>query len=192
MIKVLGKKLLVKPKVKEQKTKSGIFLVDPKYEIFKTVPEFGTVVSKSDVKEVDVGDEVAFGRFAGIKIKVDDEDYLILNERDLIGKYSDTVFVILGNRYLLEILPPEDKIKLKGSNVELVIPEDWQYHRQPAVIGIVKQKGALEKDDLNIPEGTKVVIKWNLGAKIKIDGKECRVVKPADIEAIMKRRNSND
>jgi len=40
------------------------------------------------VPDVEIGDKVMFAKYAGIKINVDDVDYLIIKEPDIIASYS--------------------------------------------------------------------------------------------------------
>jgi chaperonin GroES len=35
--------------------------------------------------EVKVGDKVLFSKYAGTEVKVDDQDYLVLSERDILA-----------------------------------------------------------------------------------------------------------
>ena len=78
-------KVLVKPEAAEQKTSSGIIIPDSAQE----KPQRGKVVAvgkpKNDEEmEVKVGDMVLYGRYAGTEIKIDNEDYLIMNQSDIL------------------------------------------------------------------------------------------------------------
>ena len=81
----LAGKVLVKPELAEQKTASGIIIPDSA----KEKPQRGKVVatgkSKKDEEiEVNVGDMVLYGKYSGTEIKIDNEDYLILNQHDIL------------------------------------------------------------------------------------------------------------
>ncbi len=91
MIKPLGDRVVVKALEREEKTKSGIVLPD----IAKEKPQEGKIVAVGtgkllengqrvplDVKE---GDKVIFSKYAGTEIKIEEQDYLILSERDVLA-----------------------------------------------------------------------------------------------------------
>jgi len=78
-------KVLVKPEAAEQKTSSGIIIPDSAQE----KPQRGKIVAvgkpkKDEEMEVKVGDMVLYGRYAGTEIKIDNEDYLIMNQSDIL------------------------------------------------------------------------------------------------------------
>jgi chaperonin GroES len=88
-IKPLGERLVVKPIVAEQKTAGGIVLPDTA----KEKPQQGEVLAVGSGKvldngtrvpmEIKVGDKVLYSKYAGTEIKIDDEEILILMERDI-------------------------------------------------------------------------------------------------------------
>ncbi|HCP15418.1 MAG TPA: co-chaperone GroES [Peptococcaceae bacterium] len=88
-IKPLGERLLVKPIVAEQKTAGGIVLPDTA----KEKPQQGEVLAVGSGRlldngtripmEVKVGDKVLYSKYAGTEIKIDEQDLLILMERDV-------------------------------------------------------------------------------------------------------------
>ncbi|GBD18105.1 10 kDa chaperonin [bacterium HR27] len=90
-IRPLGDRVVVKPIQKEEVTKSGIVLPDTA----KEKPQRGQVVAvgpgrltddgKRLPMEVKVGDEVLFAKYAGTELKIDDEEYLILSEKDILA-----------------------------------------------------------------------------------------------------------
>lgn len=86
----LGDRIVVKPDPEEVKTKSGIVLPDSA----KEKPQEGTVVAvgagkvseytgKRIALDVKVGDKVIYSKYGGTEIKINDEDYMILSERDI-------------------------------------------------------------------------------------------------------------
>jgi len=85
-IRPLGDRVVVEPAPAEAKTASGIIIPDSA----KEKPQQGTVVaipeeSKDQKVSVKVGDKVSYGKYAGTEITVDDKDYLILNESDILA-----------------------------------------------------------------------------------------------------------
>ncbi len=65
-----------------EKTPGGIYVPDTA----KEKPQRGKVEAiGSEVKEVKVGDEVMFDRYAGSKVKVNGSEYLIVKEEDILG-----------------------------------------------------------------------------------------------------------
>jgi chaperonin GroES len=91
MIKPLGDRVVIKALEAEQKTKSGIVLPDT----VKEKPQEGEIIAVGAGKvmengqrvaiEVKVGDKVLFSKYAGTEVKVDDKDYLVLSERDILA-----------------------------------------------------------------------------------------------------------
>lgn len=79
----IGERALVKPIEQEEMTASGIFLP----QTAKEKPQTARVVATgtSNGATVYEGDTVIFARFSGTKIRLDDEDYLILDADDLLG-----------------------------------------------------------------------------------------------------------
>ena len=83
-LKPLGERALVKPEERESSTASGIVLP----ETAQQGPQTARVVAVGKFengKGVSEGDLVLFARYSGINIKLDDEDYLILDADDLLG-----------------------------------------------------------------------------------------------------------
>jgi len=91
MIRPLGDRVVVKPTPSEEKTKSGIVLPDTA----KEKPQEGEVIAVGNGRlldngqrvpiDVKVGDKILFSKYAGNEIKMDDEEYLILREMDILG-----------------------------------------------------------------------------------------------------------
>jgi chaperonin GroES len=90
-LKPLGDRVVVKPSDKEEKTKSGILLPDTA----KEKPQEGTVeavgtgrILDSGAKvpmELKVGDKILYAKYAGNEFKVDEIDYLIVSEKDVLA-----------------------------------------------------------------------------------------------------------
>lgn len=78
-------KVLVQPQAAEQKTVSGIIIPDSAQE----KPQRGTIVAVGNAKkdeqmEVKVGNIVLYGRYGGTEIKIDNQEYLIMNQSDIL------------------------------------------------------------------------------------------------------------
>jgi len=82
-IKPLKDRVVVKFSSEElEKTPGGIYVPD----VAKEKPQKGTVMEVgSEVKEVKAGDTVLFDKYAGSKIKIDDVEYLIIKEEEILG-----------------------------------------------------------------------------------------------------------
>lgn len=93
-LKPLGDRLVVKPATREETTKSGIMLPDTA----KEKPQRGTIVAAGEGRrdddgkrielDVKVGDEVLFAKYAGTEFKLEEEDLLILSEKDVLAVIS--------------------------------------------------------------------------------------------------------
>jgi chaperonin GroES len=90
-VRPLGDRVLVKPLSRETVTRSGIVLPDTA----KEKPQEGEVLAVGPGKvldngkrtdmEIQVGQRVLFAKYAGTEIKVENEEYLILRESDIMG-----------------------------------------------------------------------------------------------------------
>lgn len=82
-IRPLKDRVVVKYSDEEvERTAGGIYVPD----VAKEKPQKGTVDAVgSEVKEVKVGDTVLFDKYSGSKVKVNDTEYLIVKEEDLLG-----------------------------------------------------------------------------------------------------------
>jgi len=88
----LGDRLVLRPSDTEEVTKGGIIIPDTA----KEKPQEGEVVAvgpgriseegKRVAMEIRVGDKVVYKRYAGFPFKLDDVDYVILEEKDVIAK----------------------------------------------------------------------------------------------------------
>jgi chaperonin GroES len=85
-VKPLGERVLVEPQEAEIKTASGIIIPDSAQE----KPQKGKVIAAGpgikDVQmEVKVGDIVLYGKYSGTEIKVEDKNYLIMKQSDILA-----------------------------------------------------------------------------------------------------------
>ena len=89
-LKPLADKVVVKRLEAEEKTKSGIFLAasaQEKPEIFEVVAvgPGGMIDGNEVVMEVKPGDRVITGKYSGTTVKVDDEEYTIVRQGDILA-----------------------------------------------------------------------------------------------------------
>ena len=90
-IKPLGDKVILKRVEAEEKTAGGIVLPDTA----KEKPKRGVVLAVGNGRLLDDGrrsemqvkkdDEVLFTSYAGTEVKINGEDYLIMDENDILG-----------------------------------------------------------------------------------------------------------
>jgi chaperonin GroES len=91
-VKPLGDRALVKPRPREEKTRGGVFLPDT---ATKERPMEGEVLSVGEGRlddsgkripmSINPGDQVLFAKYAGTEVNIDEEEYLILAEKDILG-----------------------------------------------------------------------------------------------------------
>ena len=82
-LKPLGDRLVLKQVVAEETTKSGIVLPGQT----KEKPQEATIVAVgSGVKEeLKVGDTVVYSKYSGTNVKVDEVEYIIVKEEDVLA-----------------------------------------------------------------------------------------------------------
>ncbi|GAC1357901.1 MAG: co-chaperone GroES [Herpetosiphon sp.] len=95
-IRPLADRVVIKPQEREEKTKGGLFLPDT---ASKEKPQEGTIVAVGEGKlddhgmrvpvSVKAGDKVLFAKYAGTEIKLDEIDYLILAEKDVLAVVTE-------------------------------------------------------------------------------------------------------
>ncbi len=90
-LKPLGDRVVVKPIAEEDKTPGGIILPDTakekpmRGEVIAVGPGRLTEEGKRLHLEVKVGDVVLYSKYAGTDFKIDNQDYLILRENDILA-----------------------------------------------------------------------------------------------------------
>jgi chaperonin GroES len=90
-IRPLHDRVIVKRLEEERKTASGIVLPDSATE----KPDQGEVIAVGNGKiledgkirplDVKKGDKILFGKYSGQSVKVDDIEYLVMREEDIMG-----------------------------------------------------------------------------------------------------------
>jgi len=81
----LGKRVLIERLEEPTTTASGIIIPDNA----KEKPFNGTVIAVSqkiaDDGLISVGDKVMFGKYAGTELSLDAKDYLVMDNKDILG-----------------------------------------------------------------------------------------------------------
>ncbi|MBI2787272.1 MAG: co-chaperone GroES [Elusimicrobia bacterium] len=90
-IQPLGDRVLVKPVEAKETKRGGIIIPDSA----KEKPQEGMIAACGKGKttedgkvialDVKVGDKILYGKYSGSEIKLDDEDYLIMHQDDILG-----------------------------------------------------------------------------------------------------------
>jgi len=86
--KPLGERALVKMVEREETTASGIVLPDTA----KEKPQMAEVIAVGETEDrvkVNQGDVIVFAKYSGTEIRLDNEDYLILDADDILGVVED-------------------------------------------------------------------------------------------------------
>ena len=92
-IQPLADTVLVKPKKKEETTKSGLVLPDTAQgerpqegEVIAVGPGRMTDEGKRIPMDFAVGDIVIYSKYGGTELKVDEEDLMLLHEGEILAK----------------------------------------------------------------------------------------------------------
>ncbi|MDY2626883.1 MAG: co-chaperone GroES [Lachnospiraceae bacterium] len=89
-LRPLGNRVVLQQQEAEEKTQSGIILPDSA----KEKPQDAVVIAVGQGKgedgkdiemQVKVGDKVIYSKYAGTEIKLDDEEYIIVDQNDIIA-----------------------------------------------------------------------------------------------------------
>jgi len=91
-LKPLGNRVILKPLKQEEKTASGIILPDT---VEKEKSEKGEVIAVGPGKvldngerlsmSVEVGNKVLFKKYSEENVKIDNEEYLVVDENDILA-----------------------------------------------------------------------------------------------------------
>ncbi len=85
-IRPINRKVLIK-RIEEDVKKGSIIIPDTA----KEKPQKGQVIEVAKVKkdddpmQVKKGDKILFGKYAGTEIEINDEEYLLMSEEDILG-----------------------------------------------------------------------------------------------------------
>jgi chaperonin GroES len=95
-IKPMQDRLVVKPVEEEQKTAGGIIVPDT---ASKEKPMQGEIVAAGPGKlgkdgkriplDVKVGDKVIFGKYSGTEFKMNNQEYLIVEQNDILAIFEN-------------------------------------------------------------------------------------------------------
>jgi len=90
-VRPLGDRVIIKP-IEEKEIKKGNIIIP---DTAKEKPQQGEVIAvgKGKVTEegkvlpmdVKVGDKILYGKYSGTEIKIDEQEYLILHQDDILG-----------------------------------------------------------------------------------------------------------
>ena len=90
-LRPLGDRVVIKPTEREEVTKSGIVLPDTA----KEKPQEGTIIAagpgkvledgKREPMDVKEGDKVLYAKYAGTEFKIDDDELLIVSQKDILA-----------------------------------------------------------------------------------------------------------
>ena len=86
----LGDRVVLKQLVAEETTKSGIVLPGqskekPQQAEVVAVGPGGVVDGKEVKMEVKVGDQVIFSKYAGTEVKLEEDEYIIVKQNDILA-----------------------------------------------------------------------------------------------------------
>jgi chaperonin GroES len=90
-LRPLGDRVVIRPDPHDEMTKSGILIPDT----VKEKPQQGTILAagpgrvlddgKRESMDVKKGDKVLYAKYAGTEFKIDDEDLLIVSQKDILA-----------------------------------------------------------------------------------------------------------
>jgi len=90
----LGDKVVLKQLVAEETTKSGIVLPGqakekPQQASVIAVGPGGMIDGKEVVMQVKAGDKVIYSKYAGTEVKLEDEEYIVVKQSDIVAVVED-------------------------------------------------------------------------------------------------------
>ena len=95
-IRPLHDRVIIKRLDEEEQVRGGIIIPDTA----KEKPQQGEVIAAGEGKfredgtrqplDVKAGDRVLFGKYSGSEVKIDDEEYLIMREDEILGIFTTT------------------------------------------------------------------------------------------------------
>ena len=86
----LADRVVLKQSTPEEKTKSGIILTSqsqekPQQAEVIAVGPGGVIDGKEVVMNVKVGDKVVYSKYAGSEVKLEDEEFIIVKQSDILA-----------------------------------------------------------------------------------------------------------
>ena len=90
-IRPLADRIVVEPKELELKTAGGIVIPDtadkdkPIQGVVRAIGTGKYIDGKIQPLQVKVGDEILFGKYSGTTVKLDNIEYLVMREEDVMG-----------------------------------------------------------------------------------------------------------
>ena len=91
-IKPLGDRVLVEATEEKEQAKGGVVIPDTA----KEKPQEGKVIAVGNGKVLDngerqpldlkKGDKILYGKYSGTEVKIDEKEYLIMHENDVLAK----------------------------------------------------------------------------------------------------------
>ena len=90
----LADRVVLKQSTLEEKTKSGIILTSqtqekPQQAEVVAVGPGGVIDGKEVTMTVKVGDKVIFSKYAGNEVKLDEEEFIIVKQSDILAVVED-------------------------------------------------------------------------------------------------------
>ncbi len=95
-IRPLHDRVIIKRLDEEEQIRGGIIIPDTA----KEKPQQGEVIAAGEGKfredgtrqplDVKAGDRVLFGKYSGSEVKIDDEEYIIMREDEILGVFTTT------------------------------------------------------------------------------------------------------
>lgn len=90
----LGDKVVLKQLVAEETTKSGIVLPGqakekPQQAEVVAVGPGGVIDGKEVTMQVKVGDKVIYSKYAGTEVKLEDEEFIVVKQNDIVAIIED-------------------------------------------------------------------------------------------------------
>ena len=88
----LGDRVVIKAVLAEETTKSGIVLPGqekPQQAEVVAVGPGGVVEGKEVTMQVKPGDKVLYSKYAGTEVKLEDEEYIVVKQSDILAIIED-------------------------------------------------------------------------------------------------------
>jgi chaperonin GroES len=90
-----GDRILIEPVEQAEKSSGGVFLPDTA----KEKPVQGKVIAVGPGKTLEngtvvpvaykVGDIVAYSKYSGSELKIENKDHIVISEKDVLGSFTD-------------------------------------------------------------------------------------------------------